>query len=61
MIPIILLFTFILILWFNTEVLVEYTHLFKLDWFKVNEYLISKELDFTLTYHSFLLQKYNNF
>ena len=61
MIVIIFLFTFLLILWFNTEVLVEYTHLLRLKWFKVDEYLLSKESDFTLTYHSFLLKKYNNF
>lgn len=57
----IFLFTFLLIIWFNTEAFVEYIRLFKLKWFKIDEYLNTKETDFTLTYHSFLLQKYNNF
>ena len=58
---IIFLFTFVLIIWFNTEAFVEYSHLLKIKWFKVKDYLIAKETDFTLTYHSYLLQKHNNF
>jgi len=61
MVYMIFLFVFVLIIWFNTEAFVEYSHLLKLKWFKVNDYLIAKESDFTLTYHSYLLQKHNNF
>ncbi len=57
MIPIILIYTFLLVIWFNTEAFVEYSHFLKLKWFKVNDYLNAKETDFTLTYHSYLLQK----
>ena len=61
MVYMIFLFVFILIIWFNTEAFVEYSHLLKIKWFKVKDYLIAKETDFTLTYHSYLLQKHNNF
>lgn len=61
MLNIIFLFVFILVIWFNTEVFVEYSNLLKLKWFKIYDYLNAKETDFTLTYHSFLLQKHNNF
>jgi hypothetical protein len=61
LIYIIFLFVMLLILWFNTEVFVEYSKALKLNWFKTQEYLIAKETDFTLTYHSFLIQKYNGF
>lgn len=61
MIKIILLYTFILIIWFNTEAFVEYINVLKLNWFKVKDYLIAKESDFTLTYHSYLLKYHNNF
>jgi len=61
MIGIIFIYTFILIIWFNTEAFVEYIHLLRLKWFKVNDYLNSKETDFTLTYHSYLLKKHNSF
>ena len=61
MVYMIFLFVFILIIWFNTEAFVEYSHLLKIKWFKVNEYLIAKDSDFTLTYHSYLLQKHNSF
>lgn len=60
-IHIIFLFTMLLVIWFNTEAFVEYSHLLKIKWFKVKDYLIAKETDFTLTYHSYLLQKYNSF
>ena len=61
MITLLFLYSFILIIWFNTESFVEYSHLLKTKWFKVNDYLIAKETDFTLTYHSYLLQKHNSF
>ena len=61
MIQLIFLFVFILIIWFNTEAFVEYINVFKLNWFKVKDYLIDKESDFTLTYHSYLLKYHNNF
>jgi hypothetical protein len=61
MIPIILIYTFLLVIWFNTEAFVEYSHILKLKWFKIYDYLNAKETDFTLTYHSYLLQKHNSF
>lgn len=61
MITIICLITFINIIWFDTEAFVEYIKLFKLNWFKVNEYLIARESDFELTYHSYLLRNHKNF
>ena len=52
---------FINIVWFETEALVEYVKLFKLNWFKITEYLIAKESNFELTYHSYLSQHHRNF
>lgn len=52
---------FINIIWFETEAFVEYVKLFKIKWFKVNEYLLAKESNFELTYHSYLLQYHKNF
>lgn len=52
---------FINIIWFDTEAFVEYIKLFKLDWFKVNEYVKAKESNFELTYHSYLLWNHKNF
>jgi len=52
---------FVNIIWFETEAFVEYIKLFRLDWFKVNEYLNAKKLNFELTYHSYLLANHNNF
>ena len=60
-IHIIFLFTMLLIIWFNTEAFVEYSQVLKFKWFKVYDYIVAKETDFTLTYHSYLLQKYNSF
>jgi len=51
----------ILIIWFNTEAFVEYSRLFNLPLVKVKEYLIAKERDCTLSYHTYLLLNYNNF
>jgi len=61
MIHSIFLILFINIVWFETEALVEYVKLFKLNWFKVTKYLIAKESNFELTYHSYLLQYHKNF
>ncbi len=61
MITIICLITFINIIWFDTEAFVEYIKLFKLNWFKVNEYLIARESNFELTYHTYLLYNHKNF
>lgn len=61
MITIVLIYTFLLIIWFNTEAFVEYSHILKLKWFKIYDYLNAKETDFTLSYHSYLLQKHNSF
>ena len=52
---------FINIVWFDTEAFVEYVKLFKLDWFKVNNYLTEKESNFELTYHSYLMYNHKNF
>lgn len=57
----IFLILFINIVWFETEALVEYIKLFRLNWFKVTNYLIAKESNFELTYHSYLLQYHKNF
>ena len=61
MITIICFIIFINIIWFDTEVFVEYIKLFKLNWFKVNEYLIARESNFELTYHTYLLYNHKNF
>lgn len=53
--------TSILIIWFNTDAFVEYCKLIKFPFVKVKEYLIAKERDCTLSYHTFLLLNYNNF
>lgn len=60
MFEIIFLNTFLLVIWFNTEVFVEYFK-FTRNIFKIDEYIQAKPSDFSLTYHSFLLQKYNCF
>lgn len=60
MCDVIFLNTFLLILWFNTEVFVEYFKFTK-NIFKIKEYISDKPNDFSLTYHSFLLKKYNCF
>lgn len=52
---------FILIIWFNTDAIVEYVTLSRLNLFKVNDYLIHKANDCSITYHAFLLSRYNNF
>jgi len=57
---IIFLNVFLLVLWFNTEVFVEYFK-FTGNLFKIREYILDKPNDFSLTYHSFLLSKYNCF
>ncbi len=57
---IIFLNVFLLVIWFNTEVFVEYFK-FTGNVFKIKEYLLDKPNDFGLTYHSFLLNKYNCF
>ena len=57
----ILFVTSFLILWFNTESFVEYFSLLRANLFKTNEYLAAKQSDCTLTYHTFLLKKYNCF
>ena len=61
MLYIIFLFVFILIVWFNTEAFVEYLNVCKLKWFKTHDYILAKDSDFTLTYHSYLLRYHNNF
>jgi len=53
--------TSLLIIWFNTEAFVEYSRLLHLPYVKTKEYLIAKEKDCTLSYHTFLLLNYNNF
>jgi hypothetical protein len=57
----IFLITSILLIWFNTEAFVEYAKLIHLPYVKVKEYLIAKEKDCTISYHTFLLVNYNNF
>lgn len=58
---IIFFITTFLIIWFNTEAFVEYIHLTKLPIFKINEYISAKSTDCSLTYHIFLLSKYDCF
>lgn len=53
--------TVILVLWFNTEVIVEYINLFNLDIFYVKDYEKAKLNDMSLTYHGYLLLYHNNF
>lgn len=60
MIQIIFLNTFLLVIWFNTDVFIEYLK-FTGNLFKIKEYELEKNNDFSLTYHSFLLKKYNSF
>ncbi len=57
---IIFLNTFLLIIWFNTEAFVEYFK-FTRNLFKIEQYILDKPKDFSLTYHSFLLKEYNCF
>lgn len=52
---------FLNIIWFETEAFVEYIRLVGFNLFKVNDYLDAKQHNFELTYHSYLLQKHNNF
>lgn len=49
-----------MIIWNETEAFVEYLKFTK-NLFKIKKYLIEKDIDFTLTYKSFLLKNYNNF
>lgn len=51
----------ILIIWFNTDAFLEYARLLHLPGVKVKEYLVAKDRDCTLSYHTFLLLNYNNF
>lgn len=52
----------ILVLWFNTDAFIEYVKLFKLPFFKVNQYMLYKEeKDCSVDYHTYLLLKHNNF
>jgi hypothetical protein len=51
----------ILIIWFNTEVLIEYLKLLKLNIFYIEEYEKAKLNDFSLTYHKYLIIYHNNF
>ena len=57
----IFLVTTILVLWFNTDAFVEYLQLLRLKWFKVSDYAEAKLKDCSLTYHTYLLYKHNNF
>lgn len=50
-----------LIIWFNTDAFLEYARLLRLPGVKVKEYYLAKDRDCTLSYHTFLLLKYNNF
>ena len=52
---------FVNIVWFETEAFVEYIRLFDFNLFKVKDYSVAKQNNFELTYHSYLLQKHNNF
>jgi len=55
MINIIFLQVTILLLWFDTEVFVEYFQYIKYDWFKIHSYIKEKTTnDLTLTYHDYL-------
>lgn len=55
------LITTILIIWFNTDAFIEYSRILRIPGVKVKEYLIAKDRDCTLSYHTFLLLNYNNF
>jgi len=52
---------FLNIVWFETEAFVEYVRLFGFNLFRVKDYRVAKQNNFELTYHSYLLQKHNNF
>jgi hypothetical protein len=51
----------ILILWFNTEVFVEYCNLLRLPFFKTKQYIEAKKQDCSLSYHTYLLSRHNCF
>lgn len=51
----------ILIIWFNTDAFIEYGKILHLPYIKIKEYFLAKEKDCTLTYHTYLLYKHNNF
>lgn len=56
------LVTMFLILWFRTEVFVEYCRLFKLDLIsRYKDYDDKKKNDVSLTYHGYLRQYHNRF
>ena len=57
----IFLISSILIIWFETEAFVEYMQLFRIPFFKINEYIKEKNNDCTLDYHTFLITHYNTF
>lgn len=52
---------FILIVWFNTEAFVEYCDLLNINFLWVKTYIQKKEIDISLTYHSYLLAYHNSF
>lgn len=57
-----LICTFLLVIWFKTDALIEYWKLIKFPKFlKIQEFLDAKEKDWTLEYQSYLLVKHNNF
>ena len=61
LIPISFIVTF-LIVWFKTEAFEEYATLIGGDkFFKVRSYRKNRERNALLTYHSFLLERYNSF
>ena len=52
----------LLIIWFRTDVIVEYSKIFKISkWLTVDDFEEKKKNDFELTYHSYLRQYHNNF
>jgi len=52
----------LLIVWFRTDVFVEYSKIFKISkWLNVDDFEEKKKNDFELTYHSYLRQYHNNF
>ena len=52
----------VLLIWFRTEAFQYYARLFRLTvFFKLNEFENDKLNDFTLEYHSWIVQKYPGF
>ena len=62
MLNIIFINIFLLIVWFKTDVVVEYSKVFRISkWLNVDDFEEKKKNDFELTYHTYLRQYHNSF